>query len=99
MNSNKIKQIPYGLADYELLVKQNCYYIDKTMFLKTIENSGNYLFFIRPRRFGKSLFLSTMEAYYDVVHKDRFKELFKDTAIFSQPTGERGAYLILKFNF
>jgi hypothetical protein len=99
MTDKKIKRIPYGLANYELMVQQNCYYVDKTMFLAAVENAGNYLFFIRPRRFGKSLFLSVMEAYYDVFYKDRFEEFFKDTWIFDHPTEEKGAYLMLSFNF
>lgn len=99
MSEKKIKQIPYGLADYERFIQQNCYYVDNTMYLKAIEEAGNYLFFIRPRRFGKSLFLSIMEAYYDVYYKERFKELFSTTAIYKQPTEERGLYLVLKFNF
>ncbi|MCP5103279.1 MAG: AAA family ATPase, partial [bacterium] len=99
MSEQRIKKIPYGLANYGLLVRQNCYYVDKTMSLKTIENAGNYLFFIRPRRFGKSLFISIMEAYYDVLYKDRFTELFKDTWIYGHPTEERGMYLVLPFNF
>ena len=99
MNEKKIKRLPYGLSDYERLVQRNCYYVDKTMYLRKIEEAGDYLFFIRPRRFGKSLLLSMMEAYYDVRYKDRFEELFKDTAVFNNPTEERGSYLVLKFNF
>jgi hypothetical protein len=99
MKDKKIKRIPYGLANYELLVQQNCYYVDKTIFLPTVEEAGNYLFFIRPRRFGKSLFLSVMEAYYDVFYKDRFEEFFKGTWIYDHPTDERGKYLVLSLNF
>ncbi|UCH93897.1 MAG: AAA family ATPase [Candidatus Aminicenantes bacterium] len=95
----KVKRIPYGLANYERVVQRNCYYVDKTMYLRTVEEAGDYLFFIRPRRFGKSLFLAVMEAYYDVYYKDRFEELFKGTEIYNNPTGERGTYLVLKFNF
>jgi hypothetical protein len=87
------------LANYERLVQKNCYYVDKTMYLRTIEDTGDYLFFIRPRRFGKSLFLAVMEAYYDVYYRDRFEELFKDTAVYGNPSKERGSYLVLKFNF
>nr|NIM15987.1 AAA family ATPase [Candidatus Aminicenantes bacterium]NIM82765.1 AAA family ATPase [Candidatus Aminicenantes bacterium]NIN22141.1 AAA family ATPase [Candidatus Aminicenantes bacterium]NIN45898.1 AAA family ATPase [Candidatus Aminicenantes bacterium]NIN88737.1 AAA family ATPase [Candidatus Aminicenantes bacterium] len=61
MKDKNIKKIPYGLANYERVVEKNCYYVDKTMFLEVIENTSDYLFFIRPRRFGKSLFLSVME--------------------------------------
>lgn len=52
-NKNKVKQIPYGMANYELIVSQNCYYVDKTSYLEKIEKAGNYLFFIRPRRFWR----------------------------------------------
>jgi len=55
-----IKEIPYGIADYELIRTENYYYVDKTHYLKTIKKAGRYLFFIRPRRFGKSLFISLM---------------------------------------
>ncbi len=65
-----VKKIPYGLSDYEKIVLGHYYYVDKTSYLKLIENAGNYLFFIRPRRFGKSLFLSTMETYYDISKKE-----------------------------
>ncbi len=99
MKDKNTKRIPYGLSNYELLVEQNCYYVDKTMFLPTVEEIGNYLFFIRPRRFGKSLFLAVMEAYYDVFYKDRFETFFKETWIYKQPTREKNNYLILSFNF
>jgi hypothetical protein len=99
MKDMKIKRIPYGVANYELLVQQNSYYVDKTIFLPTVEEVGNYLFFIRPRRFGKSLFLSVMEAYYDVFYKDRFEEFFRSTWIYDHPTDERGKYLVLSLNF
>jgi hypothetical protein len=99
MRNKKIKRIPYGVANYELLVQQNSYYVDKTTFLPMVEEAGNYLFFIRPRRFGKSLFLSVMEAYYDVYYKDRFQEFFQDTWIYHHPTEEKGSYLVLSLNF
>lgn len=99
MTDKNIKKIPYGIASYDRIVTKNCYYVDKTMYLAEIENAGDCLFFIRPRRFGKSLFASVMEGYYDVYYKDRFEEFFKDTWIYENPTKERGAYLVLKFNF
>jgi len=97
--THSVKEIPYGISDYELIRKENYYYVDKTPFLDTIKKTGRYLFFIRPRRFGKSLLLSMMETYYDVLYKDRFEELFKGTAIYDQPTKDKNAYLMLKFNF
>ena len=99
MKDKKIKKIPYGVTYYDRIIKKSYYYVDKTMYLAEIENAGEYLFFIRPRRFGKSLFASVIEGYYDVYYKDRFEELFKDTWICENPTEERGAYLVLKFNF
>ena len=95
----KIKKIPYGISDYELIRKENCYYVDKTQYLKTLNKAGRYLFFIRPRRFGKSLFISMMGYYYDILYKERFEEFFKGTWIYDNPTNERGKYLVLKFNF
>lgn len=99
MNSDAVKGIPYGIADYGRIIERNYYYVDKTGFLETVEKAGDYLFFIRPRRFGKSLFLSMMEGYYDVLYKERFEELFKGTAVYDSPTKERGTYLVLGFNF
>ncbi|HOD54435.1 MAG TPA: AAA family ATPase, partial [Candidatus Cloacimonadota bacterium] len=78
--------------------KQNDYYVDKTMFIPLIEATP-FVFLIRPRRFGKSLFLSTLQAYYDIKYKDRFEALYRDTWILSNPTDERGKYLALYFNF
>ena len=94
-----IKKIPYGISDYEKIVGEGFYYVDKTPYLEVIENAGQYLFFIRPRRFGKSLFLSLLETYYDVAQKERFDYFFKNTYIHSNPTDERNRYLVLKFNF
>jgi hypothetical protein len=98
-NTAAIKEIPYGIADYELIRRENYYYVDKTPYLQTLKKAGRYLFFIRPRRFGKSLFLSVMEAYYDVLYKDRFEEFFKGTWIYDHPNDERGSYLVLSLNF
>ncbi|HOD53743.1 MAG TPA: AAA family ATPase, partial [Candidatus Cloacimonadota bacterium] len=95
---NKIKRIPYGLSDFEAVNSKNEYYVDKTMFIPELEKT-KFVFLIRPRRFGKSLFLSTLQAYYDIKYKDRFEELYRETWILSNPTSERGKYLALYFNF
>lgn len=97
--NKNIKKIPYGIADYELIQTENYYYVDKTMYLVALRDIGRYLFFIRPRRFGKSLLISMMECYYDISYKERFEELFKGTWIYDHPTDDRGSYLVLKFNF
>ena len=69
-----MKQIPYGLTDFGRIQKENYYYVDKTMFIEKIEMQPSYLFLIRPRRFGKSLTLAMLEAYYDVRYADQFDE-------------------------
>jgi hypothetical protein len=97
--NDTIKEIPYGISDYGLIRRENYYYVDKTPYLKTLKKVGRYLFFIRPRRFGKSLFISLMQAYFDISYKDRFEELFKGTWIYEHPTDERGKYLVLVLNF
>jgi hypothetical protein len=76
MSSEHIKKIPYGISDYSDIRRGSYYYVDKTGYLAQIESTGKYLFFIRPRRFGKSLLLSMMSTYYDVQYKDRFEEFF-----------------------
>ncbi len=94
-----MKKNPYGLADYERIIRDGYYYVDKTSYFATIKAAGNYLFFIRPRRFGKSLFLSTMETYYDIAKAESFDSFYKGTNIFQNPTQDKNSYLILKFNF
>ena len=99
MNEREIKQIPYAISDYDLMRRENYYYVDKTQYIPVIEKAGRYLFFIRPRRFGKSLFLAVLQGYYDVQYKANFDELYNDTWIHTHPTKEKGSYLFLSFNF
>ncbi|MCD6588662.1 MAG: AAA family ATPase, partial [Candidatus Fermentibacteraceae bacterium] len=100
MQMKKIKKIPYGTASYDKIQEFNHYFVDKTKYLEILENLDTYhLFFLRPRRFGKSLWLSILEHYYDVNKKDRFEELFGDTYIGKNPTPLRNTYPILKLNF
>ena len=61
---NKVKQLPYGVSDFEYVMRENYYYVDKTMYIPQIEDQPNNLMFIRPRRFGKSLLLSMLKTYY-----------------------------------
>lgn len=70
-----MKKIPYGISDYGLLIKDNYYYINKTMYLEELENIGRTLVLLRPRRFGKTLFTSMMGYYYDINSKDKFIDL------------------------
>ncbi len=93
-------KLPYGISDFEKLRKEDYLYIDKTDFIEKIEKlSSDYLFFIRPRRFGKSLFLSTLANYYDLNNKNKFEELFGDLYIGENPTELKTSYIILKINF
>ena len=93
------KKIPYGISDYARISSENYYYVDKTSFFEKIEASAPFLFLIRPRRFGKSLWLNTMKAYYDMNLTHQFDELFGNTYIGQHPTNEKNSYLILSFNF
>ena len=93
------KKIPYGISNFETLCKENYIYVDKTSYIEKIEDMGKYLFFIRPRRFGKSLFVSMLNYYYDINEKNEFDELFKGLWIQSHPTPLKNKYLILKFDF
>ena len=99
MTSSDFKRIPYGVADFEKIQCDNLYYVDKTAFIPQLEAAAYYIFLIRPRRFGKSLWVSVLENYYDINKTDRFQELFGETHIGRHPTGERNSYLILTFNF
>ena len=94
------KKLPYGISDYERIVISNYYYVDKTKYIKLLENLPQpYITFLRPRKFGKTLFTSTLENYYDIKKKDKFKELYKDTYIGKNPTALKNSYHILRFNF
>ena len=93
------KRIPYGMQNFEDVMERDCYYVDKTPFIEKIEESNMYFFFIRPRRFGKSLTLSMLENYYDINKKDKFESLFGKLYIGENPTPERNSYLILHLNF
>jgi len=95
----QVKQVPYGVADFATVMTQNLYYVDKTMFLPELEKQPRNLFFIRPRRFGKSIFLSMLYSYYDCSQKDRFQELFGNLWIGHHPTDLQGRYQVLFLDF
>ncbi|MCX6579989.1 MAG: AAA family ATPase, partial [Candidatus Aminicenantes bacterium] len=99
LEEQDLKQIPYGIANFKDFRDANYYYVDKTRYIRDIEKKGRYLFFIRPQRFGKSLFLGILEAYYDISLKDRFDFFFNGTEIHQKPTKERNNYMVLKLNF
>ncbi len=93
------KRIPYGMQNFEDVIMEDCYYVDKTPFIEDIEESNKYFFFIRPRRFGKTLTISMLENYYDINKKDKFESIFGKLYIGQNPTPERNKYLIIHLNF
>ena len=97
--NNDIKRIPYGISDFKQVRSENKYLVDKTMYFEKMELAGNFLFLVRPRRFGKSLFLSMLEAYYDINEKDNFHTLFKDLYVEKHPTPYHNAYQVLRLDF
>lgn len=94
-----VKLIPYGISNFLQVRKENKYYADKTMYLERMENTGNFLFLTRPRRFGKSLFLSMMRTYYDINERSHFDENFSGLYIHEHPTAEMGKYQVLYLDF
>ena len=98
MNQN-MKRLPYGINDFEAVIEQNQYYVDKTMYLPLLENQPSNIIFIRPRRFGKSIFLSMLHAYYDCSKKEKFQTLFGDLWVGKHPTPLQGKFQILHLDF
>ena len=99
MEQQVAKRIPYGVSDFVDVIVRNQYYVDKTMYLPQLEYEADSLFFIRPRRFGKSLLISMMRAYYDISMTSRFQELFGNLWIGSHPTPLQGKFQVLYLDF
>ena len=97
--SNDFKLIPYGISNFKQVRNENKYLVDKTMYFEKMERAGNFLFLVRPRRFGKSLFLSMLEAYYDINEKDNFQELFRGLYVEQHPTDNRNKFQVLHLDF
>ena len=95
----QVKLVPYGVADFATVIEQNLYYVDKTMFIPELEKQPRNLFFIRPRRFGKSIFLSMLYSYYDCTQSHRFQSLFGNLWIGQHPTPLQGKYQVLFLDF
>ena len=93
------KRLPYGIADFTWIQNQNRFLTYNTMFIPKMEEAGDFLYLIRPRRFGKSVFLTMIQAYYDIEKKDSYHTTFKDTWIEKQPTEKQGKYQVLFFDF
>ena len=91
------RKVPYGVMNYEELVRE-CYFVDNTAYIHELESVKTPVF-LRPKRFGKSVWCSVLAHYYDVNLKDRFTELFGETDIGRNPTPLANSFLVLRFNF
>ena len=95
-----MKKLPYGISNYEELITDGYYYVDKSKYIEKLESlPEKRIMFLRPRKFGKTLFTSMLENYYDINKKDKFEKIFDGTYIGKNPTELRNSYHILKFNF
>ena len=93
-------KVPYGISNFELLRKEGYHFVDRTGFIARLERLPTlYHFFLRPRRFGKSLWLSVLEYYYDQRQAEQFHALFGDLEIGNQPTPKANQYLVLALDF
>ena len=93
------EQIPYGVKDFKRIRLEDFYYVDKTAFIRRLEARANFLFFVRPRRFGKSLLCETLRCYYDVAEKGNFDRLFGGLDIGKDPTANASRYFVLSLDF
>lgn len=95
-----MKRLPSGISNYRELIMDNYYYVDKTKYIEKIERYPNKsIIFLRPRKFGKTLFTSMLSYYYDVNEKEKFDALFSGTYIGQNSTQEKNSFHVLKFNF
>lgn len=92
-------KIPYGIADFKRIRNEGWYYVDKTAYLAKLEERDSFVFFVRPRRFGKSLFVSMLQCYYDRREKENFEKLFGGLWLGEHPTENRNRYLVLALDF
>ena len=98
-STSRRKRIPYGMMNFVDVREDDCYFVDKTTFIPALEAANKFFFFIRPRRFGKSLTLSMLQHYYDVKEQNHFEKWYGDLYIGKHPTPERNSYLVLYLNF
>ena len=97
--NQQIKEVPYGIANFVSVMEQSLYYVDKTMYLPMIERQPHNLFLVRPRRFGKSIFLSMLYSYYDCAQTEKFQSLFGNLWVGSHPTPMQGKFQVLYLDF
>ena len=91
-------QIPYGISDFRTIRKENYLFIDKTQYIEKLEKQ-RIVMYVRPRRFGKSLFTSMLDNYYAIDKKEEFEQLFKGLYIYDHQTPNKNSYYIMNFNF
>ena len=99
IGKQEVKLIPYGMMNFVAIREDNYYYVDKTRFIEKVEKSNRFFFFIRPRRFGKSLTLSMLRHYYDINASDKFEPIYGNLYIGQHPTPNHNKYLIIHLNF
>ncbi|GHT44490.1 hypothetical protein AGMMS49965_20250 [Bacteroidia bacterium] len=100
METKTVKRLPYGNSNFERIMTENYAYVDKTQFVEQLENESNsYQFFIRPRKFGKSLFFTLLEHYYDINRANDFEKLFGELYIGKHPTPKKNTYAVMEFDF
>ena len=92
-------KFPYGNSDFYKLITEDYFYADRTDRIPIIEAMGDQLLFLRPRRFGKSLWLSTLATYYDVALAGEFERLFGHLAVGQNPTPLHNQYFVLRWDF
>jgi hypothetical protein len=92
-------KFPYGISDFYKIITKGYFYIDRIDRIPLIEKSGDHLLFLRPRRFGKSLFLSMLRNYYDLAKAEEFEKLFGHLKIGQHPTPKHHQYFVLKWDF
>jgi Predicted AAA-ATPase/PD-(D/E)XK nuclease superfamily len=99
-NQNSMIRLPYGESDFKKLREEGYFYQDRSLFIEKLEKwNANYPVFLRPRRFGKSLFVSMLQYYYGLEYKADFPTLFGDLYIGKKPTAAANKYLVLRFEF
>ncbi len=94
-----IRLLPYGISDFKQIQREGKFIVDKTMYISRMEMTDNFIFLIRPRRFGKSVFLSMLRAYYDINERDNFQNLFQGLWIAEHPTPEQGQFQVMYFDY
>ncbi len=92
-------KFPYGISNFDTLIRQQYFYVDRTDKIPLLEDAGQHSLFLRPRRFGKSLLLSMLENYYDVAKASQFDSLFGHLAIGKNPTPKHNQYFVMKWDF